>query len=443
MWRPRLLSGAAIPRLTATCAVSHGPFVMLIGGRYKFDVQPGCVGFVFVFDTRESNWARYSVQPKTPSTQGHLCRWAVGACLLGKSQEFSEDWVPSTSQILVGGGFDSQCNYADLFVLTIDHENGRAELEDQPTIFKRPRAFASFVYDEDRNRVLSFGGQFCRGGPYEYNNEVQSYSLQTKKLSLIKTNNDVLGPTPRAQTFACLVKNNDYLLVFGGTNGNQVFNDVYLLDLATNNWSEIECTGPGPQYLSGFQQSPFRVFSARSAGAVTPVRGQDRFVIASPHLFGPKMNPCMFMCDLRAKKWSILPTLETCSLNRQFVQKLRDGEVARTTVFKESLENIVEQNPVPRPEHLFSQVCLALVPRNPGFAGLANLELLAIGGHPLRQFQRHASHYVPALPLRVRVPWCCERLLWLSRIKQSGLFRLLPPELIELILSFVNGQAVL
>jgi len=41
------------------------------------------------------------------------------------------------------------------------------------------------------------------------------------------------------------------MFIFGGWNGNDFFNDVYVLDLEIMAWSKPNCTGPAPSPRKG------------------------------------------------------------------------------------------------------------------------------------------------------------------------------------------------
>jgi N-acetylneuraminic acid mutarotase len=112
------------------------------------------------------------------------------------------------------------------------------------------RSRHSMVADPARDRVLLFGGRWRAdptGGNYTLYNDVWSFDFATQSWTHIPATGT--APSPRYNTTA--VVDGDRLIVFGGGTATSAVSfdpvgDVFALDLTTSEWSEIQTQGAGP-----------------------------------------------------------------------------------------------------------------------------------------------------------------------------------------------------
>jgi hypothetical protein len=106
-----------------------------------------------------------------------------------------------------------------------------------------PRAFASAVFDPATDRVLLFGG---RGASSVLWNDVWALDLASRTWNQVHT----AGPPPRPRAGAGLVIDpaTGRLLVAGGADDGQAFEDVVALDLTVvpPRWRPVGVATPGP-----------------------------------------------------------------------------------------------------------------------------------------------------------------------------------------------------
>uniref|UniRef100_A0A7C6A9W3 FlgD/Vpr Ig-like domain-containing protein n=1 Tax=candidate division WOR-3 bacterium TaxID=2052148 RepID=A0A7C6A9W3_UNCW3 len=117
-----------------------------------------------------------------------------------------------------------------------------------------PRQAASGIYHPLRNSFIIFGGT----GYYEWYNDVWELKLD----SMVWREISVTGPKPAPRCFGGAVfdANNNQMIVFGG-NSEVFYNDVWTLDLTLNNehWTELHPTGSLPLPRTNFAYGYDRV----------------------------------------------------------------------------------------------------------------------------------------------------------------------------------------
>ncbi len=113
------------------------------------------------------------------------------------------------------------------------------------------RARGVAVLDTARDRMLVFGGRFRvgRSGPYTLYNEVWALNLASMSWELLQTSGE--APSPRVNTVAAYNPDKDEMVVFGGNTSNNGANfipqnDVWILDLATNAWRQLNTSNVKP-----------------------------------------------------------------------------------------------------------------------------------------------------------------------------------------------------
>ncbi len=101
----------------------------------------------------------------------------------------------------------------------------------------------SAVYDPQGHRMIVFGG--WSSVPYNSLQDTWSLDLTSNTWAQMSTTG---GPPPRrAGHVAVYDANRHRMVVFAGSNWWQTsYNDVWALDLATNQWSQLQPLGPGP-----------------------------------------------------------------------------------------------------------------------------------------------------------------------------------------------------
>jgi hypothetical protein len=113
-----------------------------------------------------------------------------------------------------------------------------------------PRSNAAAVYDKKRDRMIVFGGNTNTSGTaFTPLDETFALNLEFREWKQIGMG----GTKPTARLFhgAAIDDDADKLYVFGGGDENAFtgpfFNDLWVLDLATDVWSKVAATGQIPQ----------------------------------------------------------------------------------------------------------------------------------------------------------------------------------------------------
>ena len=94
------------------------------------------------------------------------------------------------------------------------------------------------------NQFLVFGGS---GGDRFYN-DVHIFNVETNLWSFVDVQNPAQAPAGRHQHTANLI--GEELYIIGGRSEKETFSDVWILDIATGEWSRVEASGVGPGHLS-------------------------------------------------------------------------------------------------------------------------------------------------------------------------------------------------
>ena len=157
------------------------------------------------------------------------------------------------------GGWDSTYQYNDMHLFDA-HQLTFEELETSGQC-PSSRAGASLTLAYQLEKMFLFGGSVCKGGDYEFFNQLYAYHPTDHSWSLLETKGDV--PAPRSQHSAVLVGETK-LLIIGGFNTDTILNDVHLLDLESLVWKKVRTTGPAPP-SKRVGAKPFRVYPAQHA----------------------------------------------------------------------------------------------------------------------------------------------------------------------------------
>lgn len=160
------------------------------------------------FDPRERVWVDVSPAPETRPLR---------RCL----QE--QVWDPQSNRMLLYGGCSSgfgPCPQGDLW--SFDPTTG-SWTNITPAAGPAPRSNPALVWDSGRQRAVLFGG-LTEGG-YAADLWIGGFDGE----AFVWEERPVAGPAPRASHDAVLIGNALYL--FGGTNADGVFNDLWRLTL--------------------------------------------------------------------------------------------------------------------------------------------------------------------------------------------------------------------
>jgi hypothetical protein len=124
-----------------------------------------------------------------------------------------------------------------------------------------PRARHAMATDAARNRALLFGGRYRdkgQTGNYTLYNDVWAFDFAAKTWSQLPTGGT--PPSPRANTAMAI--DGDTLWMFGGTTSPSALaftpsNDLYALDLKTNQWRAVTAQGaPTPRLFHAMTIDP-------------------------------------------------------------------------------------------------------------------------------------------------------------------------------------------
>ncbi|GAM24962.1 hypothetical protein SAMD00019534_081370 [Acytostelium subglobosum LB1] len=178
-------------------------------------------------------------------------------------------------RIFVFGGSDRDENFNDLLIF--DTETlywSKPETHGQKGSIPTPqRAHSATLVG---TRILVFGG----GDGSNYFNDL--YSLDTKTLTWSKPITSGQCPGPRRAHSANLVGSK--LWIFGGGNGNKALNELYCLDTMTMTWSQIT-PGGTPPIGRGYH------ISEVIDGKIAIIGGSDGAECFSDfHLYSPSKN---------------------------------------------------------------------------------------------------------------------------------------------------------
>ena len=94
--------------------------------------------------------------------------------------------------------------------------------------------------DDEKNSHLVFFAGFVGGNLGDYTNSILSYSLEEKAWKYLFENTiSIKAPAPRAGAGLTILKK--FLYIFGGTDGNQKFQDFWKFSLVDRIWNKINC----------------------------------------------------------------------------------------------------------------------------------------------------------------------------------------------------------
>eukprot|EP00747_Dinoflagellata_sp_TGD_P219909 gnl/TRDRNA2_/TRDRNA2_91936_c0_seq1.p1 gnl/TRDRNA2_/TRDRNA2_91936_c0~~gnl/TRDRNA2_/TRDRNA2_91936_c0_seq1.p1 ORF type:complete len:423 (+),score=39.85 gnl/TRDRNA2_/TRDRNA2_91936_c0_seq1:2-1270(+) len=289
-------------------AVVVGRTVWVLGG-----IQGGRTAIAtHAFDLDTRIWTDCTPRGAEVANGHAPCRrWGQSVCLIAgdasADEACSSNISPTQlSSILLCGGFDSQCNHGDAWLL----DPGTVTFH-QPCRRRRRLpvhgAYHSLVFDIERQEALLFGGQCCRGGPYEFYNQVffASFALSDSDRHEERWRELAVAgskPAPRAQHMAVMV--GAHMLIYGGADARSGFRDVWTLSLdrAEVAWTELRAAGgPPPSIDTSLTPRDFRVQSCRP---FVSVHGHSLLVLARDE----RTRLGLFIFDLHSRQWHAVST---------------------------------------------------------------------------------------------------------------------------------------
>lgn len=101
-------------------------------------------------------------------------------------------------------------------------------------------------------RMIIFGGCFSSEHDDKekpFLNDTWIFDNATLKWNKLETMGET--PSPRAQCTLTRIAGKKWLILFGGWNGKEWFQDLYLLNLETKEWSKPTTSGKAPSPRSG------------------------------------------------------------------------------------------------------------------------------------------------------------------------------------------------
>jgi hypothetical protein len=184
--------------------------ILLFGGKEKNKA----FGDTWTYDLRTDAWTNESPLISPPSRS-----------------DFDIVHDTAHNYSILFGGWDGQYSLNDAWTYDLNINNW-SYLE--PTI-PLPRWIHAMVYDSTHKEEVLFGGVH---GYYKcgYFNDTWTFNISTKKWTNMKP---LTAPQNRAVPSMVYDNIHDKIILFGGWNDSYAFNDTWIYDLSTNNWTEM------------------------------------------------------------------------------------------------------------------------------------------------------------------------------------------------------------
>lgn len=152
----------------------------------------------------------------------------------------------SNNVVIVFGGFGNGSHLADTWALDVKTRTWENMAPVNPP---SPRAATTMVHDGVSGKMIIFGGFGL--GHSVVSNETWSYTYASNSWSRIETRD---APSERASYGMALDEKRRELVLFGGFTERGYFNDVWVYDIATQEWHSKDLTGevPAPRGAMSF-----------------------------------------------------------------------------------------------------------------------------------------------------------------------------------------------
>jgi len=148
------------------------------------------------------------------------------------------------SKVLVFGGAAWPNLFNDIFFYDL-YDNHWTMAKNLPPYSRKQHSLHIFFPTPQTPMVVAFGGKHGSGG---YSQNIHLYDINNALWTHPEPKGTVIPPVGH---HASLVKDNTTLVVFGGYDGVESRNDVFMADLATTTWQKAEVTGNGPSPRHG------------------------------------------------------------------------------------------------------------------------------------------------------------------------------------------------
>lgn len=206
----------------AQCSAIYENLLIIFGGASATFTPSNVVTYNFLTNT-------WTIRNYTAG--GPFNRWGQSAVISG-------------GQMYVYGGRDSNYyDWNDLYQYNISGETWSAVT---------PNGTPSQNGRYDTTAVLYLNGMYIFGGQNgkTYSQDFMKYSIPSNTWTTLST----LGATPSNRSGHTAVVNlNDEMVIFGGTNGINFFQDISKYSFATNTWSTVNGTGTYPPPCAGHE----------------------------------------------------------------------------------------------------------------------------------------------------------------------------------------------
>lgn len=174
---------------------------------------------VYEFDLVEQQWKKLKVLSETP-----LARAFHSAVVYG-------------DEVYIYGGEMNNKILGDFWALNLKHYRWRSVVTEGESPNHRS-GHSAVVYE---NKMILFGGHTDQYGD---TSDLYEYNFETYKWRKMETSG--IAPSPRHSHAATLC--HDFMIIFGGWDGEHCSNEIFKLDLRTLKWHFI---GFGPRLCSG------------------------------------------------------------------------------------------------------------------------------------------------------------------------------------------------
>jgi hypothetical protein len=206
------------------------PELLVVGGRSTTGVELGGAWCLALNPSNAIDWSQALSAPPAFSEQAAVA-------------------IPSHRNMYIFGGCAAGTPTNEMYTLSL----GLVNLTTSVTLITPPpaRCGHTMSYDEQRDRIIMFGGQGA-GGTMR---DVWVFSPATSAWTPLQTSGD--APPDRSDHVAVIDTVRDRLIVFGGRrispSGTSVLDDIWALSLADPNpcWAHLSPTGtsdPGARY---------------------------------------------------------------------------------------------------------------------------------------------------------------------------------------------------
>jgi len=248
-----------------------------------------------IYDITNQNWLSLNSDSMEIENEGDdgipfltKPRWSHAACVIPSI---------SNSTIYLFCGWDGSCQYSDVHKFKLSSK----KIIPVSTTGKGPSYRGGLSATPYEKSVIIFGGACCKGGPYEYYNDVYIFDAEI---------NDWTGPLdcngkpppPRSQHGAAIIDGN--LIIVGGYNGTQLFNDVHVLNLETRTWKELKpnANSNWPYPVKGLEQTDYRVYPAGFAVVVLP--SMKQLLVYGFVKSLNRNDACAYIFNLETQNWT-------------------------------------------------------------------------------------------------------------------------------------------